>query len=298
LKEGHVRLRFFLALFLAMFFLISHFSTLISYASSVSTHGCAPLIPQSVPGSPLPAPAIPGKLLINEVLSLPGSRWNCSEQKNSYSITSDSWVELYNPQTQPYNLYTAHATFDIGSSTMPFYLPLGSVIAAHGYLVLFPSMFSGTLINANVRLLIGGVIIDQINIPSLPVDQSYARIPDGSNLWQITNAPTVDSSNNISQPSPSVSPTVSSPNQGPAGSGYATSTPAPIIGTQTVWRSLQFPTPVVIETPVSKSTAAYTSPLSPPVNDGWDTPHRILITTLIVALALMLFWCWRLFTSS
>ena len=296
-----MRLRFFLALFLAMFFLISRFSTLISYASSVSTHGCAPLIPQSVPGSPLPAPAIPGKLLINEVLSLPGSRWNCSEQNNTYSITSDSWVELYNPQSQPYNLYAAHATFDIGSSSMPFYLPLGSVIAPHGYLVLFPSMFSGTLINTNVRLLIGGVTIDQINIPSLPVDQSYARIPDGSNLWQITNVPTVDSSNNISQPSPSVSPTVSSPNQVPAGSGYATSTPAhitPIIGTQTVWSNLQFPTSVVSTTPVTKPAIAASSSLASPVNDGWDTSHRILITTLIVALALMLFWCWRLFTSS
>ena len=293
-----MRLRFFLALFLVMFFLISHFSTLISHASSVSTHGCAPLIPPSVPGSPLPAPAIPGKLLINEVLSLPGSRWNCSEPKNTYSITSDSWVELYNPQSQPYNLYTAHATFDIGSNTTPFYLPLGAVIAPHGYLVLFPSMFSGTLIKANVRLLIGGVTIDQINIPSLPIDQSYARIPDGSNLWQITNTPTIDSSNNTSQLNPVVSPTSSSPNQGPAGSGYATSTPAPIIGTQTIWNSLQFPTPVVIETPVTKQTAAYPLPLSPSVNDGWDTPHRILITTLIVTLALMLFWCWRLFTNS
>ena len=295
-----MRLRLFLALFLAMFFLISHFSTLISHASSVSNHGCAPLIPPSVPGSPLAAPAIPGKFLINEVLSLPGSRWNCSEQNNTYSITSDSWVELYNPQSQPYNLYSAHATFEIGSSTMPFYLPLGSVIAPHGYLVLFPSMFSGTLINTNVRLLIGGVTIDQINIPSLPVDQSYARIPDGSNLWQITNAPTVDSSNNISQSSPSVSPTVSSPNQVPAGSGYATSTPAhitPIIGTQTVWSNLQFPTSVAITTPIAKPTAAYPSSLSSPVNDGWDTPHRILITTLIVALALMLFWCWRLFNT-
>ena len=293
-----MRLRIFLALFLVTFFLINHFSMLISYASSASTHGCAPLVPPPVPGSALPAPAIPGKLLINEVLALPGSRWNCSEQRNAYSITSDAWVELYNPQSQAYNLYTAHATFDTGSNTMPFYLPLGAVIAPHGYLVLFPSMFSGTLIKANLRLLIGGVTIDQIHIPSLPVDQSFARIPDGSNLWQITNAPTVDSSNNISQPGPSVSPTVSSPNQGPAGSGYATATPAFITGTQTVWSSLQFPNSVVIETPVTKPTAAYPSHLSPPVNDGWDTPHRILITTLIVALALMLFWCWRLFTSS
>src|SRR5207245_895193 len=146
LKEGHVRLRIFLALFLVTFFLISHFSMLISYASSASTHGCAPLVPPLVPGSPLPAPAIPGKLLINEVLSLPGSRWNCSEPQNTYSITRDSWIELYNPQSQPYNLYTAHATIETGSGTTPFYLPVGSVIAPHGYLVLFPSMFSGTLL--------------------------------------------------------------------------------------------------------------------------------------------------------
>jgi hypothetical protein len=142
------------------------------------------------------------------------------------------------------------------------------------------------------------VTIDQVNIPSLPVDQSYARIPDGSNVWQITNTPTVDSSNNISQPGPLASPTVSSPGQGPASSGYATSTPAPILGTQTAWRSLQFPTPVVIQTPIAKPTAAYPSSLSSPMNDGWDTPHRILITTLLVVLASMLFWCWRLFTTS
>ena len=293
-----MRLRFVLAAFLVLFFVTSQFSTLISYASTVSMHGCAPLIPPSVQGSPLPAPAIPGKLLINEVLSLPGSRWNCSEPQNSYSITSDSWIELYNPQSQPYNLYAAHATFEIDSSTKPFYLPLGSVIAPHGYLVLFPSMYSGALINANVRLLIGGVTLDQVKIPSLPVDRSYARIPDGSNVWQITNTPTVDSSNNMTQPGPLESPTVSSPSQGPTGSGYATSTPAPIIGTQTAWNSLQFPTPASIATPTTKPTVAYTSSLSTPVNNGWDTPHRILISTLIITLAVMLFWCWRLFTNS
>ena len=293
-----MRLRVSLALFLVTFFLISHFSMLISHASSASTHGCAPLVPPPVPGSPLPAPAIPGKLLINEVLSLPGSRWNCSEQTNTYSISSDSWVELYNPQNQAYNLYTAHAAFYIGPNTTPIFLPVGSVIAPHGFLVLFPSISSSTPIKANLRLLIGGVIIDQINIPSLPTDQSYARITDGSNSWKITNTPTVDSSNNTTLLNPVVSPTASSPNQGPVGSGYTTSTPAPIIGTQIVWSSLQFPNSVVIVTPVTKPTAAYTSSLSSPVNDGWDTSHRILITTLVVALALMLYWCWRVFTNS
>ena len=293
-----MRLRFVLALFFALLFISSHFSTLISHASPATVHGCAPLIPPSVPGSPLPAPAIPGKLLLNEILSLPGSRWNCSDPQNTYSIANDSWIELYNSQNQSYNLYAAHATFEIGSSTKPFYLPLGSVIAPHGYLVLFLSMFSGTPINANARLLIGGVTVDQVDIPSLPVDQSFARIPDGSSSWRITITPTIDASNNISQPNPLVSPTVSSHNQGPTGSGYATSTSAPISYTQTAWSSLQFPTPAFIETPVTKSATVSTSSLPTPVNDGWDTPHRILITTLVVALVLMLFWCWRLFTNS
>ena len=208
------------------------------------------------------------------------------------------FVELYNPQNQPYNLYTAHAIFEIGSSTIPYYLPLGSVIASHGYLVLFASMFSGTLIRANVRLLIGGVTIDQVNIPSLPVDQAYARIPDGSNIWRITNTPTIDSSNTITQPGAAVSPTLSSSGQGPTSPGYATSTPIPIPGTQSAWRSIQFPTAVVIQTPVTKPMVAYSPSSSSPVNDGWDTPHRILITILVVALASMLFWCWRLFINT
>ncbi|HYX48909.1 MAG TPA: hypothetical protein VE843_04165 [Ktedonobacteraceae bacterium] len=296
-----MRLRFVLASFLALFFIASHLSTLISYASHASVHGCAPLSPPSMEGSSIPAPATPGKLLINEALSLPGSRWNCSELQNTYSITNDSWIELYNPQNQAYNLYAAHATFEIGSSTKPFYLPLGSVIAPHGFLVLFPSTFSGTLISSNIRLLIQGVTIDQINFPSLSIDQSYARITDGSISWHITNTPTIDASNNTSQPGLSVSPTVSSSNSSNKNSTnqrYATSTPVPISGTPAVWSSLQFPTPASIETPVAKPPVAYPSSSLTPVNDGWDTPHRILITTLVIMLALMLFWCWRLFTNS
>ncbi len=193
-----------------------------------------------------------------------------------------------------------YSSFCARISSKPFYLPLGSAIAPHGYLVLFPSMFSGTLINTTIRLVIAGVIIDQTSIPSLPVDQSYARISDGSNAWEITNTPTIDASNNMSQPGQLASPTVSSSNQGSAGSEYPnpTSTPVQTIPTQTTWKSLQFPTPVAIETPATKPAIPYTSALSSPANNGWDTSHRIIITTLIVTLALMLFWCWRLFTHS
>ncbi len=167
--------------------------------------------------------------------------------------------------------------------------------------MLFPSVFSGTLIiKANLRLIIAGVTIDQVNIPSLPIDQSYARITDGSKFWHITNTPTIDASNNPSPPGPLASPTTSSPNQGPSGSGYSTPTTLPVAGTQPAWSNLQFPTPATAATVDVNSTPTTltTSPtLTVPVNDGWDIQRRILLTALMVALALMLFWCWRLFST-
>ena len=281
-----MRLRFFTALLIVALFLNAHTSR----ASSASTHACASPIPP-----PVPAPAIPGRLLINEVLSKPGSTWNCSEPNRTSPTDSESWVELYNPQNQPYNLYAAHASLDTGPNTLAYYLPLGAAIAPHGYLVLFPSTPSGSLAaQANLRLLIAGVAIDQVNIPALTTDQSFARIPDGSNYWRITNTPTIDTSNMASQ----VSPITSSSNQGSGSFGDATPTSAPpTTGTQTGWSNLQLPTPVDTVASVVKPTLTTTPASLMPVNDGWKTPRRILLTTLAVLLALMIFWCWRLFRT-
>jgi hypothetical protein len=289
-KKERVRLRIFTALLIVALFLNAH----TSHASSAGIHGCASPIPPPIPGSPVPAPAIPGRLLINEALSTPGSTWNCSEPNKTFSLSGDSWVELYNPQSQPYNLYAAHASFDTGPNTLPYYLPSGAAIAPHGYLVIFPAVYSGTrIIQADLRLIIAGVTIDQVNIPTLTTDQSFARIPDGSNFWRITNTPTIDTSNTSSQ----VIPAGSSPNQGTGGFGNATPTSAPITGTQTVWSTLQLPTPVATAISASNPTLTAVSTSTTSVNDGWDTPRRILLTTLAVALALMLFWCWRLFNT-
>jgi len=294
-----VRQQFSLVLILLVTFLFSgHFSSHATHISYSSTHSCASPIPQPVSGSPLPAPSVAGKILINEVLTLPGSRWNCSEPANVYSITNDSWIELFNTQNQPYNLYAAHATIDSGPGTTPFYLPLGSSIASHGYLVLFPSTFSGSHIIANLRLLIEGISVDQVEIPTLHVDQSFARVPDGSNSWHITITPTIDSSNNILPPASVTTPTAALPNQSDSSSNNSSSTPVPATGTQTAWKSLQFPTPVSIETPSSKPTTSYATLSSTPLANAWDTPHRLIITVIILALAITLFWCWRSFTSS
>ncbi len=290
-----MRLRYFTALLLVALFL----NVDTPHASSASTHGCAPSTPPPVPGSPIPAPATPGKLLINEVLSVPGSTWNCSELNKTFSPSSDSWVELYNPTDQPFNLYVVHAGIDTGPNTLIYYLPLGAAIAPHGYLVLFPATYSGTFIAAgNLRLVIAGVSIDQVNAPALPIDQSYARMSDGSNTWHITNTPTIDANNMTPQASPT--PATTSHNQGSGSYGHTTSTPEHVTGTQPAWSNLQFPTSVataISEENSTPTTFTTSSTPSTPVSNGWDIPRRILLTVLAVALALMLFWCWRLFST-
>jgi len=60
-----VRVRFLAALLMVALFWV--FAT--PHGSYASGHGCAPANPPPVPGSVVPAPATPGSVLINEVLS-------------------------------------------------------------------------------------------------------------------------------------------------------------------------------------------------------------------------------------
>jgi len=265
-----------------------------------SAHGCAPPIPPAVPGSPAPAPATPGIILINEVLLVPHSVWNCSEAK-TYSVITDAWIELYNPQNQPFNLYASRATIDTGPNSVPYYFPFGSAIAPNGFLVLFPGkLFSSLFLGSpspemTLRLVIGGVAIDQVTVPSLAPDQSYARIPDGGSTWELTGSPTIGASNTGSQSSSSTS-------SGSSGSGSGNSPQALVNGTQPAWSSLTLPSSTsATATPDNSSQnntpQTFSSTPTTPTNTPSDLPRRILLTVLVIALALSLFWCWRLFTN-
>ena len=227
------------------FLLLFLLNTTPGHASTTPRH-CAQPVPPSVSGSPGPAPATPGIVLINEVLNNPGSNWNCSEAANTYSLMTDAWVELYNPQNQPFNLYAAHTSLDAGPNTFTFHFPFGAAIAARGYLVVFPDTYAGML-NAgnNLRLTIGGSEIDQTSIPALAPDTSYARIPDGSANWT----------------------------------------------------KLQLPATTDSSTTPAATTPLVTSPTASSASSAWDVPRRILLTVLVVALALSLFWCWKVFSS-
>lgn len=267
-----------------------------------AAHGCAPSTPPTIPGSP--APATQGVVLLNEVLLNPQSRWNCSEPGTTFT-DQDAWVELYNPQNQAFNLYAAHAYLDSGPTTNPYYFPFGASIAAHGFLVIFPRIDATFVLTetSTLRLLIAGVTIDQITVPNLAGDQSYARITDGASKWQVTNTPTIDASNNASQPtSTPTSTSTSTGNQGRGGlgNGSTTTTNTPVVeGTQPAWAGLQLPTPTAV--PTSAPNASVSSPALPvspsSASDGLDIPRRIGLTLLVIALVLTLLWCWKLFSK-
>ncbi len=280
--------------------------------ASKGTHACAPLAPPPVAGSPVPPPTTPGIVLFNEILTTPGSTWNCSEPSGTFSIMSDSWIELYNPQSRPFNLYAVHAYIDTGPDTFRFYLPFGAAIAPKGFLVVFPNSAANStlLAGSNLRLMFAAseMAIDQVNIPGLVTDDSFARIPDGSSNWKITTTPTIDAGNiETSSTTPTPNPSTSQGSSGSTGSGStgstgSTSTPAIPTGTQPAWKQLSLPPDTSTSSTASSSTPTVSTPLlstpvPTPASSASATQHRILLTVLLILLAASLFWCWKTYSS-
>jgi hypothetical protein len=231
-----------------------------SYATG---HGCAQPVPPGISGSPAPAPAASGIIVINEVLLNPHSTWNCSEQ-GTYFVTTDSWIELYNTQNQPYNLYAAHASIADDTNTAVYYLPFGASIAAHGYLVLFPYYMNS--------------FFKETSTPTLKLIVSNVVIP--------TAAATATSSSSRGR---------SVTGQG----GFITPTSSThrvlVSGRQPQWSNMQLPT--VATMPTATLLQSSPTPSSTGII-GLDTTRRILLTILVIALALTLFWCWWLYRST
>lgn len=263
---------------------------------AASGHGCAPLQPPPVAG-PLvqPVPAA-GTLFINEVLSLTRFSWTCSPGP---IYTNPAWVELYNAQNEAFDLYAAHVSLDGGPNTKPYSVPIGSAIAPHGFLVLFPMRNSwfATTATSTFRLLIQGIPVDSVTVPSMTLNQSYARVPDGGKQWQVTTKPTIDGSNTGTlQIPPSGNGSNNGNNNGSVsatGGGGVTA-----IGTQPSWSKMSFPTatsttvPILVSTPVVQTNAIAQSATQ------MDVPRKILLTVLVIALGFALLWSWRQFISS
>ena len=312
-------------IFGVLFFLVLQLS--LSFSPSTTQPHCAPVNPPPVSGTLVQPPTSRGVLFINEALLTPHSTWNCSEF-NTYDTGHDSWIEIYNAQDQPFDLYSVHTTIDGGPNTNPFYLPFGSAIAPHGFLVVFPRMdanFSSTE-TATWRLLIGDIVVDEVKIPPMGEDQSYVRILDGGSSWTITSAPTIDSGNMASVVPPTATRTkaeataTARANRNNGGTSYggggsssgggsdggngdgsngnspATTHSKQIDGVQPTWNSLHHPDVVATAPSTVIQQAANIFP-SGNTNE-LDVPRKLLLTQLVIALTLALLWCWKLFHTT
>jgi len=233
--------------------------------------------------------------VFNEVLLTPHSTWNCSESSGTYFAASDSWIEFYNTQNEPYNLYTAHATIDSGPNTNQYYFPFAASIAAHSYLVIFPYLNNSDFVitkTPTFRLVISSIVIDQVTVPTLGPDQSYARTSDGAPSWEITSTPTIDASNT----------SLITPTAGVSGVSPGTPSATQVIasGTQPAWKKLLMPTPtsqlVLVASPATVATAAsQANSIGPTSSSGLSLTQQIILTLLISALGVTLLLGWRVF---
>ncbi|HTK08893.1 MAG TPA: hypothetical protein VL485_17110 [Ktedonobacteraceae bacterium] len=244
-------------------------SVAVSPTLAAARSSCPPATPTTLSNDATAPPSTPGSIVFNEILDNPAPKtiWNCVSQTNS------SWFEFFNPHDQTYDLYTSHASIDHGQGTRVFYFPIGSIIAAYNFFVLFPppeaSVYQG---HSTLRLLLQGIPVDQVTVPDLEPDQSYARMPDGGAIWQITDTPTIGVSNTpatatvvVTRPTPI--PTAHSgkaTHPSKQKSTHATPTTLPptasapthSAGTQPAWNELSLPHLITPTARVSSSTIA------------------------------------------
>jgi hypothetical protein len=294
--------------------LILDMTTPYAQAASPSAPNCVSAISSPVPGTstPVSTPTAPGTLFINEVLTNPNMAWNCADlSPTPKDPSADTWVELYNAQNQMIELTTWHFNMsDTEGNNLTFTPPAASVIAAHGFLIVFPSI-DLTQNTYALQLVIANTIIDSVRVPTLLPGQSYARIPDGSANWQVSNYPTIGASNRLNPPVPTPTPTKTKKTRIPrtktpeAGRSSSRSYPTTVgsstadsrtnDGLQPSWGAMQFPGGTASPSTVATVKPASTTPQQP--ENASDLPKKIVISVSGVILAGALLWCWKHFLS-
>ena len=278
----------------------------------------------TVTGTPIVPNVDQPSVVLNEVLPSPHSGWNCAYQ-GAPGSPQNAWIELYNLLDQPLDLYGARTCIDTGPNTSQYCLSLGSVIPAHRFFTFFPypaknQSFPSSF--STLRLLLASTPVDQVNVPSLPNDVSYARIPDGTGKWQPDTNPTINASNALLA---SPSPTQLHQKQGSrskvathAQRKYArdtkqgnadttleitTSTASNEnphiqndIGKQAQWHNLQFPSSLASPSTLNATDNVRSIPSSP-VMPTENIPQNILFSFIGIAGLLSLWWGWKHFSK-
>jgi hypothetical protein len=301
-------------------------SVAVIHTTRVNTYSNICLSPNLFPtvtGTPLVPSATQPSVVLNEVLLFPNTAWNCAYQ----TVPKDprnAWIELYNLRDQPVDLYAARTCIDTGPNTTPVCLALGSIIPPHSFFTIFPAannrifpLTASPSTASMLRLLLAYTPVDQVNVPALPPDISYARLPDGTGKWQPDTAPTINSSNTI-KPSPSPTPTPHHQKKASSKTKNATTKNTRIgnnmtmdqlatatalyqnnqtqddVGKQTQWQNLQFPDAEISPSALSTIQDTSSTPPSSP-NTTENVPQKVLYSLIGVAVLLSLWWAWQRF---
>ncbi len=116
-----------------------------------------------------------------------------------YSLYSEEWIELYNPQELEADLSGYIVDDLIDGGTNPYTIPDGTVIPGYGFLVFYQSTTGVGLNNAgdDVNLIQpdGFTVQDSYSYSSSSDDVSYGREIDGGDTWTTFTSPTPGESN-------------------------------------------------------------------------------------------------------
>ena len=131
-------------------------------------------------GDLIPPPSTTTGLFINEV----------------YSSNPD-WIELYNSTDSEINLSGFILQDDKGAAE-EYKIPAGTKIAAKSFLVIDTFTFGLSSSQGDIVKLLDtkSTLIDEITLPIMKSEESYARITDGATNWQKSSTPTKGKSNN------------------------------------------------------------------------------------------------------
>jgi hypothetical protein len=200
-------------------------------------------------------------------------------------------------------------------------MPASMTIPAQGFVVLFSSTITTSMtMSTLIRLVINGQLIDQVTVPPLAVNTSYARIPDGK-TWYITTSPTIDEGNKlttIAQTTPTAKAT-STPTNHPKAPTHKHATPVQehlsppssatsstpsiprstptILPQQPQWKFLHLFNATHAGTVTNPTIQAKPLPTTSNVliNTPTNALQKILITAFLLALLLSIWWNIRLF---
>jgi spore coat protein CotH len=134
----------------------------------------------------------PNGVVINELMA-----------QNNTTVTDEAgdyedWIELYNNNSTPVNLSGFYLT-DTSSQLTKWQIPVGTTIAANGYLIIWADneALDGPL-HANFKLAASGesvvlsdsnlLLVDQINYSVQTVDMGFARVPNGTGSFLIQSS--------------------------------------------------------------------------------------------------------------